>query len=121
MSLFFFSLNSGVYATYTHIAHTLTYTHSYSTLPSHPPSPHIPLSTASVHECPVPGRGAAPQGVRVAAGGAAWRGGHAHPDTGGGRVPGGVGSPAGKAGRPGSHPAEKTSPGDLTGRNEGKC
>lgn len=56
----------------------------------------------------------------MAAGGAAWRGGDADPGTGGERVLGGAGSPAGKAGRPGSPLAEKTSPGDLTGRNEGK-
>lgn len=107
--------------THTHIhisPHTLTYTQSYSTLPSHT-RPRLP-PTASVHVCPVPGRGAALRGVRVVAGGAAWRHGGVDPGRGGGRVLGGEGSLVGTAGHRGSHPAEKTSPGDLAGRHRGQ-
>lgn len=104
--------------TYTHISpHTPSHTHIHTVLCPHTPLPH---SIASVRECPVPGRGVALQGVHVAAGEAAWRGGGADPGRGGGRVPGGAGSLVGKVGRRGSHPAEKTSPGDLKGKKRRK-
>ncbi len=83
---------------------------------THTPTP----PTASVRVCPVPGRGVALQGVHVAVGGAAWRGGGVDLGMGEGRVPDGSGSLVGTAGRQGSHPAEKTSPGDLMGRHKGK-
>ena len=106
---------------YTHI-HLTAHTHrhtvkQYFALTYTPPTP---PPTASVHVYPVPGRGAALRGVRVVAGGAAWRHGGVDPGRGGGRVPGGEGSLVGTVGRRGSRPAEKTSPGDLVGRHRGQ-
>lgn len=127
-----FSLNSVLYVslhihssarTHTHTygsSHTLTYTDSYSHLPTLTHTHSLTAPTASVHVCPVPGRGVALRGVRVAAGGAAWRCGDVGLGMGGGTVPGGEGSLIGAVGRRGSRPAEKTSPGDLVGRRRGQ-
>ena len=106
--------------THTYTSHrTHSHTHIHTVLCPHIHTPDSP-PTASVHVCPVPGRGAALRGVRVVAGGAAWRHGGVDPGRGGGRVPGGEGSLVGTVGHRGSHPAEKTSPGDLAGRHRGQ-